>query len=106
MSCKSTNFICLKECSTKDLPIDPKIFRDKIYQFKRGGVYTIYGEIKDTKAIYDETMDTHDYEAKFRGWITKDFIQQNFIDENTLNIEIYDVDCLFKEIIENEINTI
>lgn len=94
-----TNYICLKNCDTRNIEVDPKLHVDKskISIFKKGGKYTIYGELKGTKAIYDETLATHEYDAKFMGWVNREFINNNFIDEETFNIHVEVLDQLFSK---------
>jgi hypothetical protein len=89
------DYLCLKDCNTNGLDIDPTIFIDKIFYFEKGKLYTIYGELKDTKAVYNEKLDTDNYDAKFIGWVNRKFVLDNFLDEETLRIELNNLNNLF-----------
>ncbi len=98
----TSNYFCLNDCDTRNLRIDPNLYLDKskYASFKKGGIYTIYGELKDTKAVYDETLSTHEYDVKFIGWVTKDFVLKNFVDEKTFSNEMFKLDELYSYYLE------
>ena len=98
------DYICLRDCNTLGLKIDPKLYinKDTVYSFKKGGIYTVYGELKNTKAIYDESLSTDEYDFKFKGWITEEFMLNNFIEMKAFKSEIIRLDELFLSYIEDE----
>jgi hypothetical protein len=95
---KTTHFTCIRVTNTEGLNIDKSIHQhSRVFQFELGKIYSVYGDISGSKAIYENIIGDIDYEDKFKGWVTPEFLYKNFVTDK----DIIEIDNIAKEIYEN-----
>jgi len=92
------DFICIKNCNNYKLPINPMIApnREPFYYYV-GKSYSIFGDLIGTKAIYEENSDS------YMGWVTMEFMKENFIDKSEAYREVEKINKLFSEYMDLKI---